>query len=303
MGVFDQAARFATKAAPEPVLRRLLARTKTPLRFMEWADTRTLPKLGASDRTADLVAILEDTAQLEALSLMVVEFQTRHDPDKLDVTLEEVARLRLHARHGPDRRGKYRVLTGLIYLQGTCPESSLDMTLPEGFGTRHAALVWNVEEDSADAALSAVEADPASWGVLFWIALMAGGDDPAMMARWKTLVLAVSDGRRRGDLGKIALVFAGLVGRAVAWKQALEGFDMTESEVVNEWIEEAVNKKGLEDARRFLMKLLRQRFAGPVPPEVIETINAQPSQSMLEHWFDQAGQVATMADFIQVLRT
>src|SRR5437016_818692 len=117
MGVFDQAARFASQADPEVVVGRVLAATKAPLRFTEWADTRTLPQPGGSDRTADLVAILADAATVEQLWLLVLEFQAHHDPDKLDVTLEEVARLRLQGRHGQDRRGKFRVLTGLIYLQ------------------------------------------------------------------------------------------------------------------------------------------------------------------------------------------
>jgi hypothetical protein len=302
MGVFDQAARFAARSDPEAVSRRLLAATKAPLQFQEWADTRTLPRPGGTDRTADLVAILADADAPERPWLIVLEFQTRHDPDKLDVTLEEVARLRLHGRHGQDRQGKYRVLAGLVYLRGRCPEAALDMTLPEGFGTRHTALVWNVEEDNADATLTAVEAGQATWGMLFWVPLMAGGSDQAVLARWKERALAVEDRRRRGDLAKIALVFAELAGRYAAWKDSLEDFDMTESQVVNSWIEEAVNQKGLQDARRFLLRLLQQRFPDQVAPEVAETINAQPSLAMLEDWFDKASQVASMADFLQVLR-
>lgn len=302
MGVFDQAARFAAQADPEPVLKRVLAATKTPLRFTEWADTRTLPQPGGTDRTADLVAVLDDAAAADNLWLLVLQFQTQHDPDKLDVTLEEIARLRLHGRHGQDRRGKYRVLTGLIYLQGRCPESSLDMTLPEGFGTRHTALVWNVEEDRAESALSSVAAGQTSWGMLFWVPLMAGGGEEAMIAQWKERAMAVEDRRRRGDLGKIALVFAELAGRYAAWTKGLEGFDMTESKVVNSWIEEAVQKKGLDDTRRLMIRPLNRRFPGQVAPEVVETINSQPSLSMLEDWFDQASQAASFEDFVRVLR-
>lgn len=236
MGVFDQAARFAAQADPEGVVRRVLAATKTPLRFTEWADTRTLPRPGGSERTADLVAVLADAVAAGSPWLLLLEFQTRHDPDKLDVTLEEVARLRLHGRHGQDRQGKYRVLTGLVYLQGRCPESALDMRLPEGFGTQHTALVWNIEEDIADAMLNSLDAGQTSWGVLFWVPLMAGGADEAVIVRWKERVLAIKDRRRRGDLGQIALVFAELAGRYAAWERGLEGFDMTESNVVNRWV-------------------------------------------------------------------
>jgi hypothetical protein len=302
MGVFDQAARFAARADPDAVTRCVMAATKTALRFSEWADTRTLPQPGGKDRTADLVAILEDATTPVQPWLLALEFQARHDPDKLEVTLEEVSRLRQHTRHGPERQGKYFVLTGLVYLQGQCPTSSLNMTLPEGFGTSHKALVWNVAEDSGEVALAAVEAGQVSWGLLFWVPLMAGGAEPATIARWKERVLALTDRRRRADLGKIALVFAELVGRRAAWNQGLEGFDMTESQVVNEWIEEAVNKKELEATRQLLIRLLEKRFPGQVPAEVVGTINTQPSLAMLLDWFDQASQVVGIADFVRLLR-
>jgi hypothetical protein len=301
MGVYDQAGRFAARADPTAVLARVLAATKTVLRFAEWADTRTLPRPGGGERTADLVAILDEEAGGNP-SLLVLEFQTRHDPDKLDVTLEEVARLRLHARHGQDRRGKYRVLAAFVYLQGHCPEAVLDMTLPEGFGTRHSALVWNVEEDSAAAVLSSIEAGRASWGGLFWVPLMAGGGDQAVIARWKERVLAIEDRRRRGDLATVALVFAELAGRYAEWERGLEGMDMTESKVVNSWIEKAVRERDLENTRRLMIRLLNHKFPGQVLPEVVETINSQPSLSLLEDWFDQASQAATFEDFLRVLR-
>jgi len=154
MGAFDQAARFATQADPDATMRRVLAPTGVALLFREWLDTRTIPLPGGPNRTADLVAALDDPAGQPAL--VVFEFQSRHDPDKLDVTLEEAGILRGHARHGDDRKGKYKVLTALVYLQGHCPDDLLDMTLPGGFGTRHAPLVWNVGEDNAIAALEAV---------------------------------------------------------------------------------------------------------------------------------------------------
>jgi hypothetical protein len=74
---------------------------------------------------------------------------------------------------------------------------------------------------------------------------------------------------------------------------------MTEGKVVNEWIEEAVKQQGLESGRRYLIRLLQRRFPSQVAPEVIDTINAQPSLPMLEGWFDQACQVTSLADFVR----
>src|SRR5208283_4271220 len=103
--VYDQAARFASHADPEAAARRVLAASGAALRFRDWLDTRTIPLPDGPDRTADLVAALEDEAGQPWLLLF--EFQRQHDPDKLDVTLEEAGILRGHARHGAERQGKY----------------------------------------------------------------------------------------------------------------------------------------------------------------------------------------------------
>ncbi|VTU00618.1 unnamed protein product [Gemmataceae bacterium] len=140
MGAFDQAARFAAQADPAAVLGQLAA--AADLTFREWLDTRTIPLPGGPDRTADLVAALD--APTGGPALLVLEFQSQHDPNKLHVTLEEVGILR-----------------------GQCPEPVLDMTLPGGFGTRHAPLVWNVADCDAAAALNGAAAGTVPWGTLF----------------------------------------------------------------------------------------------------------------------------------------
>ena len=301
MGAFDQAARFAAQANPDAVVRRVLAPTGANLPFREWLDTRTIPFPGGPNRTADLVAALDDPVGQPAL--VVFEFQSRHDPEKLDVTLEEVGILRGHARHGDDRKGKYKVLTALVYLTGRCPEDVLDMTLPGGFGTRHAPLVWNVGADGAAATLEAVAGGQASWGMLFWVPLMIAGKDVAVIARWKEVVAqVVPDRRTRGNLAGIALVFAELLGRRVEWDRGLEGFEMTESQVVNEWISQGEARGKLAERRQNLLKLLAKRFPGAAPDDVVRLINEQESLDVLGHWFDAAAEAYTFQQFLDVLK-
>lgn len=302
MGVFDQAARYAAQNAAAAVVERLLAGRGTSLQFRDWLDTRTIPLPGRPDRTADMVAALDDVTGT-APWLLVLEFQAQPDPDKLDVTLEEVALLRSRARHGDDRKAKYQVTAALIYLRGSSPEEILDMTLPDGSGTRHAPLVWNVAADGAAETGAAVADGRLSWGMLFWVPLMAGGGEEAVITRWKEVVPATgTDRRMRGNLAGIALMFAELAGTGLAWKQGLEDWEMTESQVVNGWIAKGREQAELKDARDFLIRLLRGRFGGAVPDDVLNTINMQPSPQMLKDWFDAAVTVSSMQEFIAVLR-
>lgn len=289
MGVFDQAARYAAQADPAAVPARLLAGAGRALAFREWLDTRTIPLPGGPDRTADLVAALDDPAAHGAPWLLVLEFQAQADADKLDVTLEEVAILRCRARHGPDRAGKYIVATGLVYLRDRCPVEVLDMRLPDGSGTRHAPRVWNVGEDHSTEALAAVEAGSVSWGMLFWVPLMTGADHEAIAQRWKEVVASgVSDRVRRGDPATAALVFAELAGRRIVWKRALEDFDVTESQVLNEWISKAELRAELRKEQQLVLRLLNTRFPGATSAKVAKLITEQESADLLNHWFDAA---------------
>ena len=269
--------------------------------FREWQDTRTIPLPGGPDRTADLVAALDDSAGQAVL--LVFEFQSQHDPDKLDVTLEEASILRGHARYGEDRKGKYKVLTALVYLQGRCPDAVLDMTLPGGFGTRHAPLVWNIGDDDATVILEAVASGQVSWGMLFWVPLMKGSENDSVITRWKEVIAqTVPDRRTRGNLAGIALVFAELVGRRIEWSRGLEGFEMTESQVVNEWISQGEAKGQLKELRLNLLELLEGRFPGIIPADVVRLIQQQESMEVLHDWFKGAVRAYSFEHFMVELK-
>jgi hypothetical protein len=110
MGHFDQGARYATQADPEPVVARLLRGQGVRFRFQGWGDTRTVPRPGGRNRTADLVAVLTDAAHPEQSWGLILEFQSEHDPDKLDVTLggdeTTITRWKELAGAVPDRRSR-----------------------------------------------------------------------------------------------------------------------------------------------------------------------------------------------------
>jgi hypothetical protein len=191
----------------------------------------------------------------------------------------------------------------LVYLRGRCPEPVLDMTVEGGLGIRHAPVVWNVGDDVAVDALADFEAGGSTPGILFWVPLMQGGGDPAVIARWRDLVGRLPEPRVRADLLGVALVFTELAGCGQVWLREMEGWQMmTESPIVNSWIEKAVNETRLGTTREELLRLLHCRFPGAVPPEAAETINAQPSRDLLHEWFDTAARAETIEEFVAALR-
>src|SRR5260370_24675281 len=107
MGVYDQAARYAYRAEPRSLSQRLVRGGAQRLAFRELLDTRTTPLPGERDRISDTVAAFDNEDNPSEPWLLAVEFQVRHDEDKLDVTLVYVARLRADCRHGAQQRGKY----------------------------------------------------------------------------------------------------------------------------------------------------------------------------------------------------
>lgn len=302
MGVLDQAARYGAQADPEAVVGRVLRTANASLRFRGWVDTRMTPRPGHRDSTADRVAELANDAAPEEPWLLIFEFQSQHDPDKLDVTLAEAAQLRVEARHGAERRHKYNVLVSLVYLRGTCPESVLDMTLPGGWGTRHAPLVWNVEEDSALETLDGLASGALSWGLLFWVPLMRGSDDPAVLTRWREQAARVENVRVRADLLRIALVFAELAGRLAAWSDAMKEWNMIESQLVWEWTADARRETELATLRRVLLLTAKERFPDPLPEAMGALINNQGSIELLNDWFRAALRAKSLEEFLAVLR-
>ncbi|MGL4550935.1 MAG: hypothetical protein ACRC33_07085 [Gemmataceae bacterium] len=300
MGAFDQAARFAARADPGPVIGRLSRPGPPRLAFRGWLDTRALPLPGGQDRTADLVASADDAERPDRPWLLVFEFQSQPDAEKLDVSLQEVIGFRLGAR--PGRGGRYAVMAAFVHLTAAVPEDALDMTLG-GSGTSHRPLRWVVASDGAGAALDDVASDRASWGLLFWVPLMAGAEEAGAVDRWRELAEAkVADEADRVNLIRVALVFAELSRRTLVWERIKEMNVYTESQVVNEWILTGVQKAQLDDHRSLLLRLVQLRFKTSVPPEVVETINSQPSVPILRDWFDAASTAATLDEFVAVLR-
>src|SRR5258708_7092970 len=100
MSDFDHAAGFATQVEPGVVIDRAFARTGETFLFRDWFRTRAIPLPGGPKRTPDLVAVIDAPDAPAQPALLVFEFQSGHDPEKLETTLVETAVFRAYARHG-----------------------------------------------------------------------------------------------------------------------------------------------------------------------------------------------------------
>jgi hypothetical protein len=143
--------------------------------------------------------------------------------------------------------------------------------------------------------------------VLPFIPLMQGGGESAIIARWKELAQAEPDRRRRGDYGGLALVFAEAAGRRDVWKQALEGWNVIESQQVNEWIAvgraegeargraEGEARGQLVGCRADLRVMLEDRF-GALPEGLIQRIETEEDLGRLQTALRQVYRVATLEE-------
>jgi hypothetical protein len=298
MGMFDQAAQLATMAGPSFVLARLRPLTGLVLAYRRWFNVKGVPLPAGPDREADLIAVADETDSSEPAWLLIFEVQSQHDEDKPRVLLLEASIFLCYARDADREGALFRPLPVFVYLKGKCPGGAVKVRTPSGPGFECEPVVWEVGEDSADEALARVETDEFSWEALFWVSLMKGADQEKTIALWQRLRDEKVPENRRADLTLIAVTFADLAGRRLAWNRVLGGVDMTESAFVNELMEENT----LRTLRGALLRVIRGRFPTAITPDVERTIADQPSVSLLGEWLDAAGTSETAEDFVAVLR-
>jgi hypothetical protein len=86
------------------------------------------------------------------------------------------------------------------------------------------------------------------------------------------------------------------------WQDELEDWTVTESPLLNSWLQQAADRSRLEERREALLDYLQARFPADLTPEVIATINQQPSVSLLRAWYKAALVAGSYAEFLAVLR-
>ena len=302
MAELEQTARYALKVAPAEALRWLLPDLDADLAFTRWLDTETIAFPGEPGRRCDTVAELVSRSGTTPPWALVLEVEARLRSTILDRVLEYEVRLLRKLRHGPHRRDRYQVAAVLILLSGQRGDLKLNMRLPgTKLGLRSRAGTRSLARQRAADRLARIDRGELGLSLLPWLPLMAGGGDPATVQEWLRLASKETVAERRRDCAGLAKVFAERAGWLPVWKEALETFDMWQSQVIKEW-KDAGRQEGRQEGRQQekrndLLKVLRSRFKGEVPADLTQTIQQTDDLGILSRWFDDALEVASLEEF------
>jgi hypothetical protein len=274
---FDQAARYAAKLDPAGFLGWLLPGLDPAWSFREWMDTRRLPFPGARDRTNDTLAALANSAAPAERWAVIVEFQSEPAGDMLARLLDYVGRLYVEMRPTG-----YRVAGVVVNLTGPPQPDTLTMVLPgmEEYGLRLRAVQRSLREEDAAGTLGGIGAGRLARCLLPWVPLMNGAADSAIIQQWKAVADTEPNAIRRSEYGGLAVLLADLAGRAPEWKRELEGWNVRQSQVANEWRAEI-----LRDA---VLRALELRCRTPAPPDLEATIQQMLDLDELRRWHEAA---------------
>jgi hypothetical protein len=295
---FDQACRYLAKLDPVALLCWLLRKTPEQLRFRTWLDTRTLPFPGDPERTCDTVAWL-GSADPAVEWALVLEFCLDPDGELFGRLMIYLGQLWLERRPTDAGRERFWVGAVVVNLRGR-GSTSRDMVLPEtAVRTFLGVEERNLADEDAAAVLAGIANGTLARSLLPWIPLMHGGGEAAIIQQWLDQARQEPDSRRRSDYGGLALVFADAAGCRKDWKEALKGWNMVESEQVQEWIAEGEAKGEAKGRAEALVDALRNRFPPGAPEEVAAAIRGNTDLDQLRRWFDLAFEAASFDAFRQ----
>jgi hypothetical protein len=291
MHEFDKAARYMAKQDPHRFFPWLWRYAPTSLRFHSWLDARRLALPVEVDLTCDTVAGFHLDGQTELTHALIVEFMAESRSNTVGRQLAYVVRASLEP---PDSQIRLLQVGGaIINLTGTEQPRTVQVCFPGvpecdwNFGV----LQRTLRSESAAATLAAIAAGQATRWLLPWIPLMQGGAEAAIIEQWKQLALTEPDPQARSTLGSFTLLFAELAGRVEPWQQALEGWDMQTSQVVEEWR----NEGRLEARRETLRVQLEERF-GPLPDDLIQRIQALKDPEQLKACLRQVVHIRSLEE-------
>jgi hypothetical protein len=285
--VFDKAARYAAKLDAARFLAWALGRPPLAFHFREWLDTRHIPFPGGDDRTGDTVAGLDNRDASGVPWAMAVEFQIEPDPLMFGRMLVYLGGIWLGTKPDPERGSRYAVGGVVVYLTGRGTASREFVWTEAGVKTDVLFREWGLASESAADLLARIGTGAVANVLLPWVPLMTGADEPGIVGQWKRLAEAEPDIRLRADYAALARIFAEAAGRKDFWTEQLRGWNVRQSSVVNEWVEEGRvegrvegRQEGARIARLEMLEAhLTTRF-GPLSEETLAALRALPDDRL-----------------------
>ena len=291
---YDQCSRKVAKLDPLGFLCWLLRLAKGDIVFRTWLDTRRLPFPGEPDRVCDTVAHVEAVLQNHIPWAIIVEFQLAPDSRMFGRLLIYGGQVWIELKPSEERDDRFWIAAAVVNLTGRGNNSRTMVWDEAGVRTELTVREINLCDLDAKVTLDDIMAGNTTAAILAFIPLMHNGGDSAIIQQWLTLASAEPDSRQRGDYGAFALLFSEPGGCRPAWKQALTGWNMIQSQTVTEWMGRGEVKGKVED----LLKILRLRF-GAVPAECESAIRSTTDLGLLDHWIDESVTSPTLTDFRQ----
>ena len=219
---------------------------------------------------------------------VLVEFQIDPDPEMFGRVLRLLGSILQFA--WPDKKHSKRFMVGAAVVnltgRGQCSKA---MIWPRAkLKTELLVAEYNLEHEPAAVLLDGVESGAWPRTLLPFVALMQGGNEAAIISRWKALTDGEPDFRRRSDYAAIALLFADRAKRKTVWSDKLTGWNVTESPFINEFIVEA--------RMSALLEVLSDKFK-KLPKKIENTIKKTKDVDELRKWMSAAAKANSLEEF------
>ncbi|MGF1583147.1 MAG: hypothetical protein ACFCD0_27820 [Gemmataceae bacterium] len=236
---WDRAGRSAVRLDPEAFFEWALNLPREELWFRGWLDTRNVPRAEDADQIRDTVARIADLDENGEPWAIVVEIQSRPDPNILGRINGYCGSLWEEQKPDPEPGSRFWVGALVVNLEKRgreIPRRQLSRTDVESLTP---PKTFNLVDQDANTTLEKIETGKLGLAVLSWIPLTQGGDRPDIIRRWKSLGMTESDDQRRAHYGALVLFFAEKADCLDVWKEALKEWNVEESVILNEWTKKA----------------------------------------------------------------
>jgi len=282
---YDHGSRGLMRRARPALLCHLLKTPASQTRFMRWLDTRLVVP-GQPERVCDTIAHVLRMDQGGFPWAIVIEFQVEPDERMFGRALGYESMIWLAEKPTDLAGDRFDVLSVVVNLTGIGRCGRRMLWLP-GAETTLGPIEWNLQTLDATVILEQVARGEAPLELLAWCSLMQKGNQPGTIKRWLEVADLETDPVRKADLA-LVVVFAQLTGHERTWHKALEGFNVIESVIVNEWKAESK----AED----IVDFLQGRFDS-IPEDLAAKIRQTTALDVLKRWVVLAAKTDSLDAF------